>query len=304
MMIDLNALVIFAKVVESSSFTEAARRLSMPVSTVSRRVAELESQLGVRLLERSTRNLRLTDIGADIVQQARLGADLNDTIQNILSHKISEISGTLRLSAPPNISDTLLVPILRAFQASYPRVRVFVFVTQRMVDPIAEGIDLMFRVGDLPDSSLVASRLLRYRHQLVASPAYLNDAGYPDHPRELPGHRLVAFSLGTAERQWSLTNREQGEAHSLSFAPHLAMNDYDGVAESLVRAGGIGDLPPVVRPDLLRDGKLVEVLPAWRFTSQNLSLIHLGNRQISRPVRLFKDFSIRMAPTLLPNLPD
>lgn len=303
-MVDLNALVIFAKVVEANSFSEAARRLHIPVSTVSRRIAELEDQLGVRLLERSTRRLRLTDAGSDILQQAQRGAELNEAVENIVSNSLSEVSGTLRLSAPPNISDTLLVPLVRAFQASHPNVRVQIFVTQRKVDPIADGIDLMLRVGDLEDSSLVARRLLRYRHQLVASPAYLDRVGRPKHPRDLLTHRLVAFSLGGPERKWRFESGPDSEAFTLSFAPHLALNDYAGVAAALVAAGGIGDLPPVVCPELVRDGTLVEVMDDWRFPAQDLSLVHLSNRQTSRPVRVFQEFAVRMVPDLFPALPN
>src|SRR5438067_9422653 len=108
MMSDLNALTIFAKVIEANSFSEAARRLNMPVSTVSRRIADLEDQLGVRLLERSTRSLRLTDVGAEVLEHARRGADLSEAVDNVVSNKLTEISGLLRLSAPPSISDTLL----------------------------------------------------------------------------------------------------------------------------------------------------------------------------------------------------
>jgi DNA-binding transcriptional LysR family regulator len=173
-----------------------------------------------------------------------------------------------------------------------------------MVDHITDGIDLAFRVGELEDSSLIARRLLRYRHQLVASPAYLDRAGRPEQPRDLLEHRLVAFSLGAPERQWMFRRLGDGEPCAVSFAPYLAMNDYAGVAAAVLAEGGIGDLPPIVRPDLLRDGGLVEVMPAWRFPAQDLSIMHLSNRQVARPVRLFKEFATRMAPTLFPALPD
>src|SRR6266403_6182988 len=173
-MADLNSLAIFAKVVEAKGFAKAARRLNMPLSTVSRRVAELEDQLGVRLLERSTRNLRLTDVGAEVLEHARRSAELSEAVDNIASNHLSSVSGTLRLSAPPSISDSLLAPLVGAFQASYPKVRVQVFITDRIIDQIAEGVDLVFKVGEqLKDSSLVARRILTYRHQLVASPVYL-----------------------------------------------------------------------------------------------------------------------------------
>ena len=117
-MIDLNSLAIFAKVVETKSFSEAARRLKLPISTVSRRVAELEDQLGVGLLERSTRNLRITDIGAEVFEHAQRSAEIGEAVGSIASNQWSTVSGVLRLSTPPSISDTLLVPLVTAFQAA------------------------------------------------------------------------------------------------------------------------------------------------------------------------------------------
>ena len=195
------------------------------------------------------------------------------------------------------------MPLVQAFQAAYPKVHVYIFVTQRMVDPIADGIDLMLRVGELADSSLIARPLLRYRHQLVASPSYLTQAGHPQHPRDLLDHRLVAFSLGILERQWHFKSLNGTDEQMISFSPHLAMNDYAGVAAALLAGLGIGDLPPLVRADLLQDRQLVEVMPTWRFAAQDLSIVHLGNRHAPRPVRLFKDLALKMSATLLPTLP-
>src|SRR5580693_1620431 len=194
---DLNSLVIFAQVVESNSFVKAARQLQIPTSTVSRRIAELEKQLGVRLIERSTRSLRLTDVGSEVLEHAQRGAELSEAIDNIASNHLSKVSGTLRLSAPPSISDSLLVPLVGAFQASYPDARIQIFISERFVDHIADGIDLAFRVGgQLEDSSLVARKILTYRHQVVASPAYLKKSKPPQTPQDLLGHRLFSFSRG------------------------------------------------------------------------------------------------------------
>lgn len=302
-MTDLNSLLIFAKVVETNSFSEAARRLKMPVSTVSRRIAELEDQLGVRLLERSTRSLRLTDIGSELLEQARRSAELSEAVDNIVSDQLSNVSGTLRLSAPPSISDTLLAPLVGAFQASYPNVRVQIFITDRIVDHIAEGVDLVFRIGALKDSSLITRKLLTYRHQLVATPAYLEAFGHPETPRALLDHRLLAFSFWKPEAHWSFIQASGRSRETLAFQPHLSMNDYAGLASALLAGAGIGDLPPVVQPELLRDGRLVEVMPEWHFQTYDLSLVHPGGRHIPRPVRLFKDFAMQMAPTLFPMLP-
>ena len=302
-MTDLNALVVFAKVVEAKSFSEAARRLGMPVSTVSRRVAELEDQLGVRLLDRSTRNLRLTDLGSEVLEHAQRSAEASEAVQNIVSNRQSSVSGTLRLSAPPNISNTLLSPLVTAFQASYPNVRVQILIAERFVDHIGDGVDIAFRLGALKDSSLVARRILTYRHQLVASPDYLKDCKSPETPRDLLSHRLIAFSYSRPESRWTFVHVNGRDEETLTFQPHLSMNDFAGLTPALITGGGIGDLPPVVQPELMRDGRLVEVMPKWRFRTQDLSLVHLGNQNMPRLVRLFKEFAGRMVPTLFQNLP-
>ncbi len=283
---DLNALLIFAKVVDATSFSEAARRLGMPLSTVSRKIAVLEDQLGVRLLERSTRRLRLTDVGAEVLEYAQKSVEVSEAIESVVSNQLAEVKGTLRLSAPPSIADSVLAPLVTAFQASYPEVHVHILVTERFVDHITEGIDLVFRVGPLEDSTLVARKMLHYRHQLVAS---------------LLNHRLLAFSFWNSQNSWTFFKGERNQ--TITFHPYLAMNDYAGLATALVSGAGIGDLPPIVCPDLLKEGKLIEVIPNWRFQTVDVSIVHLSNRHIPRAIRLFKEFATQMAPKLF-DLPD
>lgn len=302
-MTDLNSLVIFAKVVEANSFSEAARSLKMPISTVSRRIADLEDQLGVRLLERSTRSLRLTDVGSEVFEHAQRSAEVSAAVGDIASNHLTRVSGTLRLSAPPSLSDSLLAPLVGAFQASHPDVRVQVLVTERMVDHIAEGVDLVFRVGELKDSTLVARKILTYRHQLLASPAYLEKSRRLKTPRDLLSHRLLAFSRSRPENRWSFAHVNGKDKETLAFQPYLSMNDYAGLAAAIAAGAGIGELPPLVQSQLLREGHVVEVISDWRFRTLNLSLVHLGNRHVSRPVRVSKEFATEMAPALFPTLP-
>lgn len=301
-MSDLNSLMVFAKVVEAKSFSEAARRLKMPTSTVSRRVADLEQQLGVRLIERSTRSLRLTDVGSEVFEQAKHSSEISEAVDNIASNHLSTVSGELRLASPPSISDSFLAPLIGAFQTSYPNVRIQVFITDRIVDQIAEGVDLAFRVDpQLKDSSLVARKILTYRHQLLASPIYLAGRKPPQKPQDLLQHRLLAFSFWKPANVWSFVNGKKRE--TLTFHPHLSMNDYAGLAAALLVGTGIGDLPPLVQPELMREGKLIEVMPKWHFSIFHLWIVHLGNRYLTRPVRVFKEFATQMAPRLFPTLP-
>ena len=300
---DLNSLVVFAHVVEANSFSGAAHILKMPTSTVSRRIAELEDQLGLRLIERSTRRLRLTDAGSEVLEHARRTVELSDAVNNVASNLVSHVSGTLRLASPPSISGTLLAPIVGAFQEAYPDVRVQIFITDRIVDHVSEGVDLTFRVGDLEDSSLVARRILKYRHQLVASPAYMKKHKQPRNPKDLLNHRLLAFSFWKPKCTWNFVHINGKDKEALTFQPYFSMNDYAGLATALLAGVGIGDLPPVVEPGLLREGRLVEIMPKWKFRNFDLSLVRAGNRHMPQVVRVFKEFAAKMAPQLFPKLP-
>jgi DNA-binding transcriptional LysR family regulator len=205
---------VFADVIEANSFSGAARILKMPTSTVSRRIAELENQLGVRLIERSTRRLRLTDAGSEVLEHARRTAELSDAVNNVASNLLSHVSGTLRLASPPSISDTLLAPIVGAFQESYPDVRVQIFITDRIVDHVSEGVDLTFRVGDLKDSSLVARRILKYRHQLVASPEYMKNhesPGKPKRPAQSPAARIFILEAQVPMELCACKREKEGD---------------------------------------------------------------------------------------------
>lgn len=298
---DLNALAIYARVAEALSFSAAARRLDMPVSTVSRKVADLEDSLGVRLIERSTRKLRLTDIGIEVLYEAQRGVETAEAINALVSNRLAEVRGRISLSVPPSIADSLLAPILSAFQSTYPLVAVQVMVTQRFVDHIAEGVDLALRVGELKDSALVAKPLLRYRRQLVASPKYLERHDPPAHPRDLSGHRVLAFGSTVAAHRWSFSRG--GETELVEVEPVLAMNDYAGLAQALADGNGIGDLPPIVRPDLLSSASLIELMPEWRLQTETLSMVRLGNRHVPKALRAFIDFASARARQMFVDLP-
>jgi DNA-binding transcriptional LysR family regulator len=301
---DLNSLVVFAHVVEANSFSEAARRLKTPISTVSRRIAELEEQLGVRLLERSTRRLRLTEVGAEVLAHAQQGALLSDAVAAIASNHGAVVSGKLKLAAPPSISDSLLAPLIQAFQRLYPAVQVQVLVAERAVDAIEDGVDLIFRIGQLKDSAMVGKKLLSYRHQLLASPEYLKQCPPPRHPQELLQHRLLSFARWKPRDRWIFEHGDGKEKETVYFEPYLSMNDYAGLAPAIVAGVGIGELPPVVLPHLSRERELVEVMPEWRFRTFDLWLLHPGRRHLARAVRAFLDLAVERTPQLFPGLPD
>jgi len=298
-MIDRNAMALFVKVVENGSFSKAAQRESVPVSTVSRKISELEKALGVRLLERSTRRLRMTEIGQDYYERCRRGLEEFEAANLMVKDQQAEVAGRLRLSVPPSLSDVLVIPLIEAFQALYPNAIVNCLVTDRHINHIEDGIDISLRVGDLKDSSLVARRLLRYRSVLVASPGYLDRAGAPSHPNELPLHALVAFSRWEPTVSWLLYNN--GETHKIIVEPRIAINDYAGVQSAVINGLGISEIPSILCGQRLQDGSLVEVIPEWQFAPATLSAIYPSNRNLSRLVRLFKDFCVDRIQALVPH---
>ena len=303
-MTDLNALKIFAEVVAAKSFTEAARRLAMPVSTVSRRVADLEQELGVRLLVRSTRSIRLTDEGAEVIREARSAVEIADSLDRWKAGRRTEAPGALRLSAPPSISDTLLAPLVGAFRLARPEIEVKVFISGRIAKDFPEGIDLEVKIGPQRQREPGRQKLISYRHQLVASPDYLRVAKPLSGPHDLLGHPLLAFAFPGVESAWTLIEVGSSRKELLRFRPHLAMSDYAGLTSIMLAGGGIGDLPPVVQPDLMREGRLVEILPQWRLPVFDLCLVHPANRRPSKTLQSFMDFAGDMVPKLFPELPN
>ena len=297
-MIDKNAMALYVKVVENNSFSKAAQREGVPVSTVSRKISELEKALGVRLLERSTRRLRMTEIGQDYYERCRRGLEEFEAANLMVSDQQAEVSGRLRLSVPPSLSEVVVIPLIEAFQALYPNAIVNCLVTDRHVNHIEDGIDISLRVGDLKDSSLVARRLLRYRSVLVASPRYLERAGAPSHPNELPLHALVAFSRWEPTVTWRLENN--GETHNITVQPRIAINDYAGVQSAVIDSLGISEIPSIICGQRLQDGSFVEVMPEWQFAPVTLSAIYPSNRNLSRLVRLFRDLCVERIEALVP----
>ncbi len=285
---DKNAIALYVQVVECGSFSKAALRVGMPVSTVSRRIAELEKALGVRLLERSTRQLRMTEIGQDYFECCRRGLNEFEAADALVTDRQLELSGRLRISVPPSMSDLVVLPLVTAFQARHPKVVVHCLVTERFIDHIADGIDLSLRVGTGADSSLIASNVTLHRPKLVAAPDFMAGIDALTHPRQVAPHVSVAFSRWEKPLEWSL--RHAGERVQIKPAPRLLMNDYAGVLRGLIEGLGISELPGFIGAAALADGRLIEVLPAWRFDSVNVAATYPSNRYLSPLVRAFKDF--------------
>src|SRR2546426_6453860 len=285
---DKNAMALYVKVVEAGSFSKAAGREGVPVSSLSRKIAELEKALGVRLLERSTRQLRMTDIGQDYFELCRRGLTEFEAADALMTDRRTEISGRLRISIPPSMSDLVIVPLVAAFQKVYPKVVVHCLVTERYVDPISDGVDVALRVGHRNDSSLVAPTVAILRPRLVASPGYLAGIEALTHPDQIVPHVMVAFSRWERPVQWSLCCGD--DTVQVKPEPRLVLNDYAGVQQGVVDGLGLSEVPSFICEAALNDGRLVEVLPEWRFATIAMAATYPSNRYLSPLVRAFKDF--------------
>ncbi len=287
---DLNAAALFVRVSEFRSFSEASKRLGIPISTVSRKISELEKALGVRLLERSTRHLRITELGAEYYQYCRRGLEEIEAGGLALIDRQTEVSGTLRLSIPPNLADVLVTPLIIAFQKSYPKSLFKVMVTERYVDLIEDNVDVAMRVGQLDDSSLIARRLLAYRHILVASPGYIKLHGQPTHPDDLQTHRLITFGGWHEKVIWEL--KRNNTVMKVSVDSALSINEISGIQYVVENDQGIAQIPAMICAEAIQQGRLVEIMTDWKLSPTFLSFIYPSKRNTSRLVSLFIDYCI------------
>ncbi|MGX4639992.1 LysR substrate-binding domain-containing protein [Massilia sp. SYSU DXS3249] len=293
---DLDAIHVFVKVVDSGSFSAAARLMKMPKTTVSAKVAGLEKRLGVSLLHRTTRKLNMTEAGqryyehcAKAVQEIELG-------EAALSSARDRPSGLLRVSVAVDVGHTLLPRIARAYLDRYPDTGVEMILSNRMSDLVGEGIDLAIRAGNLKDSSLVARRFIDLSAHLWASPRYLAAAGTPRTPGELAGHACVGFA---GMRSVRLT---KGKLETeVPLQGRVLADDFEAVRAMLVLDGGIGLLPDFVAAEAQAAGTLVPVLPDWTLGSfGGLSFVYPRQKYASPKVRAFIDTALELVETREP----
>lgn len=283
---DLNEILVFAKVVQAGSFVRAARELDMPKSTVSRKVLELEQRLGARLLQRTTRTLHLTDVGRAYYQHAeRILAEL-EAADAAVSQLQAEPRGLLRVASPLNFSH--MGPIGERFLTRYPEVRLEIVCSDRLVDLIAEGFDVAVRVGKLADSSLIVRPLAVMRSVLVASPALLDGAGRepPSAPEQLPRWPCLAFGSAAERSSWELSSRT-GKTVSVRLEARFVVNDFDVLTSAAVAGLGLALLPAERCVEHLRQGSLRRLLPEWSAIERPLSAVYPSGSHLTPKLSAF-----------------
>ena len=279
---------VFAGVVDAGSFVGAADALGMSKAAVSRHVSDLEQRLGVRLMQRTTRKLSLTQEGEVFLARCR---DILASIEESeaeLSTRAASASGLLKVSVPVSFATKHLAPLWSDFLAAHPRLTLDVHLADRVVDLVDEGFDLAVRIARLPDSSLVSRKLAATRLVLCAAPSYLRRRGTPTHPDDLAAHDVIGYSLLSTPGQWLLQGPD-GPV-TVKIRPRLWTNNGDTSVAAAVRGAGIDLQPTFLIADELASGRLVEVLPGWQAAELGIYAVYPSRKFVLPKVRALVNF--------------
>jgi DNA-binding transcriptional LysR family regulator len=281
----------FAEVVERAGFAAAGRHLGAPKSKLSRRVAELEARLGVRLLQRTTRKLSLTQAGELYHRHCIAMRDAAEAADEAMQQARTEPHGTIRVACPVTVAQSTIGPLLGIFLARYPQVRVEMHVNNRVVDLVEEGFDVALRVrGSLDDSgSLVVKNLGLTHGLLVASPVQLARQGRPASVQELARLDTVSMSAADSRAAWNL-NGPEGKTFTLNHQPRLVADDLLTLKHAVLAGTGMCVLPDYMCHDELQGGQLVQVLPGWGPRPGIVHAVFPSRRGMVPAVRRFLDF--------------
>ncbi|MDJ0841026.1 MAG: LysR family transcriptional regulator [Acidobacteriota bacterium] len=287
---DLNDVLYFIKVVEEGGFSAAARSLNTPKSSVSRRISRLEERLGIRLLQRTTRRLSLTDAGTMMFERgSRILAELSET-EDAVMHMQSEPRGLIRMTLPADMGPQI-APLAAEFLEQFSEVSIEMDMSNRYLDLVAEGYDLAVRAARaLPESQLMARKLRTSRPVLVAAPDYLARYGEPKKPEDLSAHRCILFPRWSAKTQWTL----QGEDGPVQVAVSgsISANNLAAVKELALAGLGVASLPEEFLLSELAAGRLVELMPGSTILSGTLWLVYPERRYITPKVRAWIEFLV------------
>lgn len=286
---DLQDVTAFLAVVDTGSFTAAAERLGLAKSNVSRRVARLEKQLGARLLERTTRRQRLTEVGESYHAHVTGAVEQLAEAARSVSELQGQPRGRLRLTAPADWNEGM-GRVAAEFSTRYPEIQLEVELTQRRVDLVAEGFDVALRAGKLEDSSLIARSVGTSEGHLYVSPTYLEEHGEPQTPEELVDHACVLFRARHGESTWHLEG--PGGIHDVTVRGTISGQDYGFVRAVLLQGAGIGFLPDTLAGNELLAGRLRVVLSEYCFGRSEFHLVYPSARFLSPKVRVFVDFCV------------
>lgn len=287
----LSEMEAFATVVDQGGFTDAAKKLGISKSAVSKHVSSLEMRLGARLLNRTTRRVSPTEIGLAYYDRARRVLNDAGEADALVTSMQSAPSGMLRVSVATDFGVNHLSPILGGFLHEYPDITVNMVLDNRFVELISEGFDLSVRIGDLEDSSLRARKLAETHKQMICSPAYLEEYGHPQRIDDLNEHKLLHYSNHANGSVWKLT-APSGEKRQVRSAGWLTVNDGQSLLNAAMGGLGIAFLPDFLYAEAMKEGKLVPAIQGLAPETQGIYAVYPPGRYTQPKVRAFIDFLV------------
>ncbi|GFM66474.1 LysR substrate-binding domain-containing protein [Pseudomonas lijiangensis] len=286
----IQEMTLFSAVAEQSSFASVARHFGLSTATVTRAIAQLESRLGVLLVVRTTRSLRLTEAGQRFAMDCRrLLADLEEA-QSAAAGVHANPSGLLTITAPQMFGALHVTPVLTRFLEKHPTVDIRAILVDRVVHMLDEGIDVAIRIGALPDSSLTAIPVGSLRRMVCASTAYLSAHGTPQHPDDLRLHSTISTSASERSAKWAF--RVDGRDHSVDVASRLRLTSFNAAISAMMQNWGLTQVSSYQVREHLQNGNIQCVLEAFEIAPEPVHVVYLEGRRGSSKVRAFVDFCV------------
>lgn len=294
----LSAMRIYVRVVERGSLSAAARDLNLGQPTVSERIERLEQHLGARLLDRTTRSVRATDVGALFYERAKQAVETADEAMVAVSSLDGSLRGTLRVAAPHGLGEVTLPPLLLKFQALHPDISIDLTLNDRFVEPVAEGVDISIRIGAIADGNFIARKIGTVRRRLLTSPAYIAQHDIPVTPQDLVDHPFIRIRGLATDNRLRLID-PNGAIVEASIRTAWCANHWKPLIEALLGGTGVGALHLPVCEAELAAGRLIDVLPDYRFPELDVHAIYPAGRHVLTKTRAFLDLLLSNTTSLL-----
>ena len=286
----MGAIPVFVAVVQYGGFSPAARFLGISKSAVSKRISQLEQQLGVKLLHRTTRKLSLTEAGEHYFEHALKANLAARDAEDAVAQLQGEPQGRLRINTPMSFGRLHMAPMIPEFLKKYPKIRIELVMDDKVVDLVTGGFDIAIRGGALPDSSLVARRLAPLNSVLCASPEYLHREGQPQQLDDLLQHNCLSFSYSNDVKEWSFSKDNQ--RHSVVVSGSYQVNNSEALLEAVRQGLGIARLPTFVAGPDIRAGTLVALFPEYQMPAVEINAVLIERQYMPAKVRVFLDFAL------------
>jgi DNA-binding transcriptional LysR family regulator len=285
----LDLMRTFVAVVDSRSFTTAGKRLGRSKALVSKHIGELEGRLGARLMNRTTRNVQVTEIGRAYYDRARALITEFDSLEESVRAEAGQPRGLLKITAPQTLGEIELMEMLKAFRGHYPKLDLEVFLADRIVDLVGEGFEVALRITTLADSTLIARKLCDVRLVLCAAPAYIAKSGKPHRPQDLLQHACIVDTNIRWRDNWRFGSLDSGEV--VRIAPSLTVNSATAVHGAVREGMGIGFIPEFAVARDLRAGRIVSLFDDLNVHKLGVYLVYPHRLHLSAKVRAFIDFT-------------